>query len=523
MPSTMPLGRGPTAALAALAVHMAVTQPAAAQPTSAPAAVAQPTEIYGPSDPIQKDPARFDPKRPIRQEMQTDVPDGFTVAAVGDLIISRPLSQYAARLKGFDAALHLLQSTDVVYGNLETTLFDARYFTGAPYSWDDDWTNSSEPGVAKDLKLMGFGLVSRANNHSLDWGLEGMRETSRHLDEAGIVYAGVGEDRGRARAPQFLETPKARIALVSVASTFRPTTDALPHHGAAPGRPGLSALHVARTIVLPPAAMRSLAEIDCGVHRRHCGETPAEMELFDIKYRLGEAFSYDYAIDPQDLAEIEKNIRSARENADLVIVSIHSHECSVGCDDPNQPRGAGNFLQRFAHEAIDSGADLFVTTGNHNLGAIELYKSPLRGTRPIFYGLGNFFWSDVQAPLPHDLFQDNRDLLEHAWTDPGKATDYDLTAPLNAASFAHDFTFRSVIAVSRFEGNQLAELRLYPVEDGYGERLPKSGIPRLVSDAAISAAIFRQIEDATRQFGLPRLEWQIAPNVATLRAGVKAR
>ena len=485
---------------------------------------AQPTGIfYGPADPVQKDAGRFDPKRPMRQEMQTDVPDGFTVGAVGDLIISRPLSQYAARLPGFASVLKVLRGVDVLYGNLETTVFDARDFAGAPYSWDGDWTNSSEPAVAKDLKAMGFGIVSRANNHSLDWGLEGMRETSRHLDEAGIVYAGVGEERGLARAPQYLETAKARVALVSIASTFRPTTDALPRRGAAPGRPGLSALHLTRTIVLPEAAMHALAQTDCAVYRRHCDETPAELELFEMKFRRGSAFAYDYEMDPEDLAEIERNIRSARQNADLVIVSIHSHECTAGCDDPNQPRGAGNFLRRLAHEAIDSGADLFVTTGNHNLGAVELYRSALRGVRPIFYGLGNFFWSDVQEPLPHDLYQDNRALLASAWSDPSKATDYDLTAPLNAASFAHDFTFRSVIAVARFSGDQLAELRLYPVEDGYGDRLPRSGIPRRVTDQNVSAAVFRQIEDATREYGLPRLEWNIADGVATLRAPVTAR
>ncbi|HMK87380.1 MAG TPA: CapA family protein [Steroidobacteraceae bacterium] len=477
---------------------------------------AQASELYGPADPGQKDAARFDPRRPMAQEMHTDVPDGFTVAAVGDLIISRPLSQYADRLPGFAMVLDVLRGADVLYGNLETTLFDARSFRGAPYSWDGDWTNSSEPAAAADLKRMGFSIVSRANNHALDWGLEGMRATGRYLDEAGIVYAGVGEDRGLARAPRFLETTKARIALVSIASTFRPTTDALPPHDAAPGRPGLNALHVTRTIVLPAAAMRSLAAIDCETHGLHCRETPAELELFDLKYRLGKAFEYDYEMDPEDLAEIGKSIRSARQNADLVIVSIHSHECTVGCDDPNKPRGAGDFLRRLAHEAIDSGADVFVTTGNHNLGAIELYRSPRRGLRPIFYGLGNFFWSDIQLPLPHDLFQGNRALLASAWQDPQKATDYDLTAPLNTQSFAHDFTFRSVIAVSRFARDELAEVRLYPIEHGYGERLPRSGIPRLVSDAATSAAIFKEIEEATRVYGLPPLEWHIADNVATL-------
>jgi poly-gamma-glutamate capsule biosynthesis protein CapA/YwtB (metallophosphatase superfamily) len=469
------------------------------------------------ADPGVKNPDRFDAKRPIASELQTDVPQGFTVGAVGDLIISRPLSQYAERMPAFKSVLDLLRGTDALYGNLETTLFDARNFSGAPYSWDGDWTNSSLPAVAVDLKSMGFGIVSRANNHSLDWGVEGMRETGRHLDAAGIVYAGVGEERGLARAPQFLETAKVRVALVSIASTFRPTTDALPREGAAPGRPGLSALHVTRTIVLPAAAMQALAKTECSLYARHCNETPATLELFDLKYRLGKSFAYDYAMDPEDVAEILKNIRSARENADFVIVSIHSHECSVGCDDANQPRGAGNFLKQLAHAAIDAGADLFVTTGNHNLGAVELYRSPLRGVRPVFYGLGNFFWSDVQDPLPHDLFQGNRELLAEAWKDPSKATDYDLAAVLNKASFAHDFTFRSVIALCRFDGSALMDVRLYPVEDGYGERLTLSGIPRLVGDQGVAAAIFKQITDATLGFGLPRLDLDVAGNVATLR------
>jgi poly-gamma-glutamate capsule biosynthesis protein CapA/YwtB (metallophosphatase superfamily) len=476
---------------------------------------AQPAQ--GPADPGVKNAERFDARRPIARELQTEVPPGFTVAAVGDLIISRPLSQYAPRMPAFKAVLDLLKGTDALYGNLETTIFDARNFTGAPYSWDGDWTNSSTPAVAADLKAMGFGIVSRANNHSLDWGLEGMRATSRYLEAADIAYAGIGEDRGQARAPQFLETAKGRVALVSIASTFRPTSDALPPEGAAPGRPGLNALHVTRSVVLPEAAMQSLAKADCTLYARHCKQTPDALELFDVKYRLGKAFAYDYVMDPEDLAEILKNIRSARENADIVIVSIHSHECTLGCDDENQPRGAGNFLKQLAHDAIDAGADLFVTTGNHNLGAIELYRSALRGVRPVFYGLGNFFWSDVQDPLPHDLFQGNRRLLSEAWADPSKATDYDLAAILNRQSFAHDFTFESVVALVSFDGSQLGQLRLYPVQDGYGDRLTTSGIPRLVGDPAVAAAIIKQITDATLAFGLPTLEVSMAGNVAILR------
>jgi Bacterial capsule synthesis protein PGA_cap len=103
----------------------------------------------------------------------------------------------------------------------------------------------------------------------------------------------------------------------------------------------LSALRVRRTIVLPAAAMQALAQADCALHRRHCRQTPAELELFDVKYRRGQTSAYEYEMDPDDLAEILKSVRAARENADVVIVAIHSHECSIGCDDPNQPLGAG--------------------------------------------------------------------------------------------------------------------------------------------------------------------------------------
>ena len=192
---------------------------------------------FGPADPIIKRIEQFDTKRPISADLRTHVPDGFVIGAVGDLIISRPLSQYAKTLPAFKSVLDLLQRSTVVYGNMETTIFDPRSFKGAPFSWDGDWTNAALPAVARDLKSMGFAIVSRANNHALDWGLEGMRESSRWLDEAGIVHAGVGETRGLARAPQYLESAAGRVALISLASTFRPTTDALPARVPRPDAP----------------------------------------------------------------------------------------------------------------------------------------------------------------------------------------------------------------------------------------------------------------------------------------------
>jgi poly-gamma-glutamate capsule biosynthesis protein CapA/YwtB (metallophosphatase superfamily) len=465
---------------------------------------------YGPADPVVKDAARLDPNRTIEAEMQASVPDGFAAVAVGDLIISRALSQHAGRLPAFGSVLEILRGSDVAFGNLETTIFDPRTFTGAPYSWEGDWTNASLPAVAGDLKAMGFDIVGRANNHSQDWGLEGMRETARWLDDAGIVHAGAGESHRMARAPAYFESPKGRIAVVSFASTFRPTSESLPPAATAPGRPGLSGLHVETTMLVPKAAAEALAKARCALDGDQCGEAPDEGSLFGVAYREAGRLAYEHEMDPDDLAEIYGAIRAAQLNADFVIAAIHSHECSLDCDDEGAPRGAANFLKKLAREAIDSGADLFVVTGNHNLGPVEIYDSPARGKRPIFYGLGNFFWSDVQELLPHDLFAENRELLAKTWLEPGRATEYDLTAPLNRGYFANAFTFETVAAEARFKGGELSEIVLHAIELGYGDRLTTSGIPRLVTDEAAALKILQQVRDQTARFGLPGLQLRYA-------------
>src|SRR5579871_1584368 len=144
------------------------------------------------SDPVPRDPALFDAHRPAASEARLSVADGFTLALAGDLIIARPLTQ-AAPVSGFGALVDVIRRSDAAFGNLETNLLDIRHFAGSAYPYEGDWTNIGIPAVAADLRRMGFDLVGRANNHAMDWGIEGMRETAHHLDEAGIAHAGAGD------------------------------------------------------------------------------------------------------------------------------------------------------------------------------------------------------------------------------------------------------------------------------------------------------------------------------------------
>jgi len=353
--------------------------------------------------------------------------------------------------------------------------------------------------VPRDLKAMGFDLVSRANNHALDWGIEGMRETSRLLDDAGLVHAGSGESRAEARGARYFETPSGRVGLVSIASSFREANSALPPQGEAPGRPGISTLRWTRTTIVTAEMMASLRSLDqalkapgkeCYKPWREDRTRPAnEIKVFDTLFRVGDRPGYHYEMNPIDLAEFLKSIRQGKQHADLLIATIHSHEIGLGCHEP------GDFMPVLAHAAIDAGADVFIGHGEHRLLPIEIYKG-----RPIFYSLANFFWSDMMEPNPADLVEASRDLLAAAFTDPAKATDADLNAVLNADEFLDVEVFQTLVTVCRFAGGRLSELRLYPVDLRYGERLEKSGVPR-PAPPATAGAILARLQTISKPYG----------------------
>ncbi|MBN1223372.1 MAG: CapA family protein [Candidatus Aminicenantes bacterium] len=447
------------------------------------------------ADPGSKDPKRLDPKRPLAKELEMSVADGFTLTAVGDCILSRRASQYLERDSGFAELVKILRSSDAACGNLETSILDIKEFKGYPFSWEGDWTLVSMPDVAADLAALGFDLFSCANNHALDWGIEGMRETGRRLDEAGLTHAGTGDNLGKARAAMYFESSKGRIGIVSTATSFRPTSDALPPEGAAPGRPGVNPLNVKKNSVVPAQVMKLLAEVQTafnpGKSVKSEKQPPRELSLFGIDYELGEACGYRYEMDSDDLAEILKSIRQGKQNSDFLIAAVHSHESSSEV----WPEPPAAFLQELARAAVDGGADAFVTTGHHHLGPIEIYKG-----KPVFYGLGNFFWSDIQEPLPADLHRRNRELLKQAFQYPERATDADLTAVLNAKSFNNDLTFQSIIAECRFRQGGIEEIRLYPVDLGYGRTLTESGLPRTASPEK-AQEILKRLQKLSRPYG----------------------
>ncbi|MER9751590.1 CapA family protein [Mesorhizobium sp. M0140] len=421
----------------------------------------------------------------------TNVADGFTMVAVGDLIVSRALTK--GHHPDFGAIVEILRDADVTFGNMETLIFDIRSFKGSPEAEHGGAYHISLPELGPDLKAMGFNMVGRANNHTLDWGLEGMRETSRALDESGIVHAGAGENLAQAGAARFLETARGRVALVSFATSFAPMSRACDPAGEAPGRPGLNALRLTQSVVVPPEMLDSVRRIRDALPDCELGHAdPTMVVLAGTKYRAGENVGYSYEPNARDVTHILRNVRRGKQFSDLCIVANHGHEPGNWSQEPP------DYEQSFARKMIDAGADAYVGHGPHLLRGIEIYKG-----RPLFYSLGNFFYDDLRTPAGADMF-------EAYGKDPRVDTDAEVTVDEETKGYptAEGFVgalaapvfYESIITVSCFEQNQLAELRLYPIELGFSKRFANRGVPQLAPTPQ-AKAILERLQKLSKPFG----------------------
>src|SRR5215469_16525048 len=104
------------------------------------------------------------------KELAMKITAPFTFAAVGDIIIRRPVGEGDA---GYQALTKVMREADMTYANMEGPILSEGIFHG---------TRSGAPkSVIDDLKRMGVRIMTTANNHTMDFGEAGMLETNRLL------------------------------------------------------------------------------------------------------------------------------------------------------------------------------------------------------------------------------------------------------------------------------------------------------------------------------------------------------
>jgi poly-gamma-glutamate capsule biosynthesis protein CapA/YwtB (metallophosphatase superfamily) len=116
---------------------------------------------------------------------------GVTFAAVGDTMLGNSPELPSDPGSYLDTVKGQLKG-DVVFGNLEGTLTDVSDSPkcgGAPSG--DCYAFRTPPGYARDLAAAGFTVMNDANNHSYDFGQEGLEQTLAALHKAGIAQDGL--------------------------------------------------------------------------------------------------------------------------------------------------------------------------------------------------------------------------------------------------------------------------------------------------------------------------------------------
>ncbi|MBT9258881.1 MAG: CapA family protein [Clostridiales bacterium] len=391
----------------------------------------------------------------------------WTLAATGDFLISQKL----LRRPGYDELRGLLAQADAAFTNLES-LFHR--FDGIPAAESGGTYVGAHPSLVEELLNLRFRLVAWANNHTLDWGYPALFSTAETLERAGITHAGVGPHLAAARSPAYLDLPQGRVALVAACSSFPSGARAGEQRPDAPGRPGINPLRFSTVVDVEAhelEALQALAEryglLEKRKLRARLGFAPpigeGEVPLEDITFRIGEGRGLRTATHPADEEGNLKAIEEARRQADAVLFSLHHHEF---LRDPETP---AEFIRDFAQKALDQGAIAFLGHGPHLLQGIEIYKG-----RPIFYSLGNFVFQNETVLLQPADFYEKLGLEPKAT--PGEAFE----KRNERGGFLQDPRyFETVVAVLEMEGDRVREIRLYPVELGFGLPRPQRGSPTL--------------------------------------------
>lgn len=251
-----------------------------------------------------------------------------TLAFTGDVMLGRLVNE---ALKTEDArypwgdVLPLLGEADLLLVNLECAITAHQGMWGRgvkPFYF------RSDPKNVAVLRAAGVSFASLANNHTLDFEAEGMRETLALLDAAAIAHAGAGEHAAAAGAPARLQAEGLRVAVLAFADhpeawaategspginhtpiTLEPARFAKVERALAAARPGadlvVASFHWGPNMRdRPSAEFRDFARavVDAGAdvfwgHSAHVVQGVEWRERKLILYDTGD-FVDDYAVDP---------------------------------------------------------------------------------------------------------------------------------------------------------------------------------------------------------------------------------
>ena len=265
-----------------------------------------------------------------------------TIVVTGDFMLTGPPG---------GEALGWLGEADLAFVNLEVPLCSG----GRPA---DKLVNlRASPTLAGPLREAGVDVATVANNHALDFGAEGLRETLEALSGAGVRAVGGGENLDEAFAPAIVEVGATRVACVGMSASLPPG------FAAGPTWPGIAPVRATVSFLL-----------DAPTLEEQPGCSPYVVT----------------AVVEEDARRAEAAVRAARDRADVVIVAIHWGIPAGWVAAFQGP--LADYQRPLGRRLIEAGADLVAGHHPHTVHGVERH-----GRGVICYSLGNFLFHALGA------------------------------------------------------------------------------------------------------------------------------
>jgi len=146
----------------------------------------------------------------VNNEIENEeLTNSISISAVGDSIGYNVRSEDLSHLK------NMITESDIFIFNLEGVLTDSNDQVLRCEGFENQSTFTSNSAFIEKLKLAPINIGNLANNHVLDCGSEGIKETKKILEEHNILSLGAGQNSIEACEPLFVETKGWRVAFVS--------------------------------------------------------------------------------------------------------------------------------------------------------------------------------------------------------------------------------------------------------------------------------------------------------------------
>ncbi|MFC6649543.1 CapA family protein [Paenibacillus rhizoplanae] len=175
--------------------------------------------------------------------------------------------------------LALLQGADEAFTNAE---FVTPRLNTAPAA-GRGYQTSVRPKALDEFGKLNIRYVSFANNHTGDYGTQGLVDTIEEAEARGLTPLGVGMSLHEARKPVFVDTADGRIAIITIDVTRSEVFAASNPGNGVPARPGVNPLRWSRTYVVNDQDFSTLKEISERIGIASSMEEGKRIETFKSK------------------------------------------------------------------------------------------------------------------------------------------------------------------------------------------------------------------------------------------------